>query len=89
MPGTQILHYIKQYQGEGGQNRFVDGFAVAEKMRKEFPEEWSCLATVPVQFADRGVTDVGDNIGVERFYMKLAVPTFVMDNNSGELVTVR
>ena len=32
-------------------------------MKKEFPEEWSCLATVPVQFADRGVTDVGDNIG--------------------------
>ena len=32
----------------GGANQFADAFAVAERMRKEFPEEFDLLSTVKV-----------------------------------------
>jgi len=48
-PGYQFLHCIAN-QAEGGGSVFVDGFAVAEDLRIEAPEDFRLLSTVPVPF---------------------------------------
>lgn len=54
IPGVTILHYLKQSQF-GGLSTLVDGFQIAERMRKETPEAFEVLSRVPVNFVDKGV----------------------------------
>lgn len=74
IPGTQLLHCIQQHKGEGGDNQFVDGFSLAQKIRDLYPEEWKILTSVHVQFFDRGITDYGETEG-ETFNKIAHIPT--------------
>lgn len=49
-PGYQLLHCLHN-SCQGGESRFVDAFAVAEKMRKTQPEIFQTLTTFPVTYA--------------------------------------
>lgn len=53
-PGVTVLHYLKQ-STVGGLSTLVDGFQIAERMRKEEPVAFEILSTVPVNFVDKGV----------------------------------
>jgi len=46
-PGLQTLHCIKK-DSIGGENQLIDGLAIAEKMRKEFPEAFSILCNINI-----------------------------------------
>jgi gamma-butyrobetaine dioxygenase len=54
-PGVQLLHCITPAEG-GGKSMLVDGFAVAERVRKEYPKAFEILSTTPrpFRFVDRG-----------------------------------
>ena len=54
-PGVQLLHCIRQYSGDdGAYSHLVDGFLVADQMKKLHPESYRILSEVPVEFADVG-----------------------------------
>ena len=38
----------------GGETELADGFYIAELMRKDYPEHFKTLTTVPVDFYDEG-----------------------------------
>jgi trimethyllysine dioxygenase len=46
-PGMQLLHCLA-FIGTGGESTMVDAFAVAERMRREWPEEYRVLSEVEV-----------------------------------------
>jgi gamma-butyrobetaine dioxygenase len=50
VPGVQVLHCL-QAGAEGGENRLVDGFGVAEALRRDDPEAFAILSRTPVRFA--------------------------------------
>ncbi|XP_028650051.1 gamma-butyrobetaine dioxygenase [Erpetoichthys calabaricus] len=52
-PGVQFLHCLKQAV-EGGESEIVDGFHVANLLRKTNPEAFSILSSVKVDFTDTG-----------------------------------
>jgi len=91
-PGVQVLQCIKQYSGVGGANQFADAFAVAERMRKEFPEEFRLLSTVKVHFWDAGLLDDDSLAGgvstlSRQFHKRHSCPTFLL-GSQGELLQV-
>lgn len=46
-PGIQLLHCIRFDECvQGGENNFVDGFAVANRLRTEFPDDFEALCSV-------------------------------------------
>ena len=51
-PQVQLLHCIAQCGCEGGSNKLVDGFAVAEHMRQHHSEAFELLATVEMEYKD-------------------------------------
>ncbi|WP_341958830.1 gamma-butyrobetaine dioxygenase [Pseudomonas sp. RC10] len=51
-PGLQFLHCLVN-DAQGGDSRFVDGFAVAEALRMEDPEAYRLLCEVPVEFRNK------------------------------------
>ena len=55
-PAFQLLHAIDHCHGEGCSvhNLFVDGFYVAEKLRKEDPEAFDLLCSVPLRWENDG-----------------------------------
>ena len=55
-PAYQLLHAIDHCHGEGCyvHNVFVDGFFVAEKLRKEDPEAFELLCDVPLRWENDG-----------------------------------
>ena len=59
VPGLQILHCLVN-ESDGGDNRLVDGFAVAERIRSDHPEAFQLLTTHPVWFRylDGGSADL-------------------------------
>ena len=56
VPNIQLLHCIEN-EVKGGFSTLVDGFAVAENLKKEFPEFFKILTEVKVKFrfADKNV----------------------------------
>jgi hypothetical protein len=52
-PSLQLLHAIAT-SADGGENRFVDGFAHAEALRREAPARFERLACQPVPFRFTG-----------------------------------
>jgi len=46
-PGLQTLHCLKR-DSIGGENQLVDGLAIAEKMRHEYPDAFNILCTVNI-----------------------------------------
>ncbi|XP_013379806.1 gamma-butyrobetaine dioxygenase isoform X1 [Lingula anatina] len=53
-PEIQLLHCIKQADGMGGSNEFVDGPYVAKQLRDLNPEAYKTLTTTLVDFYDVG-----------------------------------
>lgn len=49
----QFLHCISQ-AAEGGESQVVDGFHMAEQLRKEDPEAFRILSSTLVDFTDTG-----------------------------------
>ncbi|MCX6046345.1 MAG: TauD/TfdA family dioxygenase [Chloroflexi bacterium] len=49
VPTLQLLHCLAAVDN-GGHSTVVDGFYVAETLRKQAPEQFALLATLPVQF---------------------------------------
>ena len=56
-PQVQLLHCIEQCSCEGGANKFVDGFAVAEHLRTHHPDAFRLLTTVKMECAGSPVID--------------------------------
>ena len=56
VPNIQLLHCIEN-EVQGGQSTLVDGFAVAENLKNEYPEFFEILTGVKVKFrfADKNV----------------------------------
>lgn len=52
VPGMQLLHVLKQSR-EGGVSIFADGFAAAERLRREDPEAFRVLCSTVVCFRFR------------------------------------
>jgi gamma-butyrobetaine dioxygenase len=52
-PGLQFLLAAEQTITRGGETFFVDGYRVAENLRKAHPEHFETLATVPVTYRYR------------------------------------
>ena len=65
-----------------GGDQFTDAFAVAEKMREEFPAECKLLSETDIHFWDAGVLamdDDAENSG--KFHKRNSAPTFQLDGN--------
>lgn len=55
------MHCIEQTEDpEGGENYFVDGFSIADFLRKEKPEIFKALTTLKVTFRDIGKDEYGE-----------------------------
>jgi gamma-butyrobetaine dioxygenase len=52
MPGLQIFQCVEN-SSEGGESFWVDGFYLADLLRKNHPEAWELLSTVPWEQANR------------------------------------
>jgi len=52
VPGIQLLHCLVN-ETSGGLSTLVDGFAAAERLRRDDPEAFEVLARTPVQFRYR------------------------------------
>ena len=50
----QMLHCLKQCEGEGGTNVFTDGAHVARQLRDENPEHFETLTRIHVDYVDAG-----------------------------------
>ncbi|MEM9564661.1 MAG: TauD/TfdA family dioxygenase [Actinomycetota bacterium] len=61
--GVSILHCVVP-SAAGGGSSIVDGFAVAEDIRRAAPDDFDLLSTVPVDFAHRRdeTVDQGDEV---------------------------
>jgi trimethyllysine dioxygenase len=46
-PGLQLLHCLA-FEGTGGESTMVDGFRIAEELRRDHPEHYEVLSTVEV-----------------------------------------
>ncbi|WP_137819374.1 gamma-butyrobetaine dioxygenase [Pseudomonas sp. 2FG] len=51
-PGLQFLHCLVN-DAVGGESIFVDGFAIAEALRQEAPEDFRTLCEMPVEFRNK------------------------------------
>jgi len=78
VPQLQLLHCLES-AGEGGESIVVDGFAVAERLRREAPAAFDLLAKtkVPFRYVEPGSVD-----------LRHAAPLIELDAG-GELRTVR
>lgn len=52
--GINILHTLVQSDSPGGANTMTDGFFVADKLRREYPEYFRLLRSIPVNWYDIG-----------------------------------
>ena len=52
MPGIQIFHCLENTV-EGGESYWVDGFHVAGLLRRDYPEDFELLSTLPWSMANR------------------------------------
>merc|ERR550534_1682034 len=52
-PEIQLLHCIQQAT-KGGSNYMVDGFKVAEYIKKEYPDVFDILVNTPIHFREYG-----------------------------------
>lgn len=48
-PGIVVFHCLQNIEDEGGESTYCDGFAIAEALRKEAPQAFDLLSTVPLQ----------------------------------------
>jgi gamma-butyrobetaine dioxygenase len=76
-PGVQFLHCLVN-DATGGESVFVDGFAIAEAMRRDHPAEFATITTTPMAFWNRD----------DRTDYRWNAPAIALTNN-GDLDEVR
>ena len=94
-PGVQMFHFLAN-ESVGGESTAVDGFHVAEQLRKEDSEAFNILARTPVRFkmvSSRGDVQAANplltldplgNLKVFRFSNQLAEPLMLsVDETEG------
>jgi len=61
VPQLQLLHCLEA-AGEGGESVVVDGFAVADRLRREAPDAFAILTrtAVPFRYVEMGAVDLRD-----------------------------
>jgi len=59
VPGLQLLHCLVN-ESDGGENQLCDGFAVADRIRRDHPGAFELLTRHPVRFrfVERGAADL-------------------------------
>ena len=67
-----FLHCIEQFDGIGGDNEFVDSFAIGNHIKENHPVEWENLTSVKVTFSDLGY----DELVNTSFYKVHSIPMF-------------
>lgn len=78
MPGLQFLHCIEN-GAVGGESLLADSFFIVEKLRREAPDLYEALSTVPLTSANKAVdTDY-----------RWTVPMIHLDPKTGEPLEVR
>lgn len=84
--GLQMFHLLSHTDGSGGASLLVDGFNAARKLRREAPNAYKVLATMPVSWHASG--NQGITITPAK---KMPVLNFddVVDNKVPELMQVR
>ena len=60
---VQLLHCIRQAKSEGGDNQFVDGFHIAERLRLEQPENFKLLTEELIDHYD-----LGEETNAQKFF---------------------
>ncbi len=65
--GISMLHCVAQSDGEGGDSIIVDGFAVADSLRRDDPAAFDLLSTVRVPFVHRRDQSVEQGADVHLF----------------------
>ncbi|XP_043226956.1 gamma-butyrobetaine dioxygenase-like [Amphibalanus amphitrite] len=83
MPGIQLLHFIVQYEGKGGETQLADGAKVCEDLRREDPQAFHTLATVPVDFKNVTKSDNG------QAHFKLLKAPVITTDSEGALQCLR
>ncbi|XP_071947758.1 gamma-butyrobetaine dioxygenase-like [Antedon mediterranea] len=73
-PCIQLLHGIK-VSDIGGESEFVDGFKVAYDLKRDDPDTFRILSTVPVGFSDQGI----DEVSKSEYYLKHSKPVISLD----------
>lgn len=53
-PSVNILHCVVQTQSQGGSNLLVDAFHIADRLRREHPDDFERLSKVEVDWNDIG-----------------------------------
>jgi gamma-butyrobetaine dioxygenase len=61
-PGYTFLHCVEN-SAEGGESFLVDGFAIAERIRRDAPEAFTVLSTTPVYFFYRDEQAILESYG--------------------------
>ena len=77
IPGFQIFQCVEN-TSPGGESFWVDGFHIAELMRRNYPAEFELLSTVPWEYADRA----------EGSHYRWNAPTFDLDRH-GRISAIR
>lgn len=49
-PQIQMLHFIVQYDGKGGETQLADAAKIAKDLKEEDPDAFETLTTVKVNF---------------------------------------
>uniref|UniRef100_A0A914EQT4 Gamma-butyrobetaine dioxygenase n=1 Tax=Acrobeloides nanus TaxID=290746 RepID=A0A914EQT4_9BILA len=88
-PELQMLHVIKSAQ-EGGFSKFVDGFRIAELLKKEKPEVFEILTKTTIEYIEEGF-DVHDRDGkIHKFDFDMAARHKVLRlDDDGRVIKVQ
>ncbi len=84
-PGVSILHCVSPCGGEGGASTIVDGFAVAEDIRRRDPVAFDVLATAPIPYVHRRDADVDQGAAI---HLRAEAPVIALDA-SGDVCGIR
>ncbi|KAH8388688.1 hypothetical protein KR200_002874 [Drosophila serrata] len=77
--GINILHTLVQSASSGGANTLTDGFNVANEMRRQHPEDFEILRSVPVNWFDIG----HDGDATRPFHSIWRSPVICLDVDGG------
>lgn len=57
MPGINMLHCLSQSKSSGGGNTLVDGFYIANEVKRKYPEYFEILTKIHVNWCDIGIEE--------------------------------
>ncbi|KAK6732288.1 hypothetical protein RB195_016588 [Necator americanus] len=89
-PQLQMLHMIQRAE-EGGNNLFVDGFHVAEQLRREKPDVFEILSKYSLEFIEEGydIHDGPDSTPKKFEYNMCARHRTIKLNEKGRVIKIQ